>query len=192
MFPNKSDLDKFIDSNSTPNNEELSSFFSLAQSEVTANIESAFSTGSDELNGKTDIESVSPGNNHLLIIIILLNLFAIVTVCCILGICVYCKRKLIFHKLFEVNKDGNVYDRNRLHENRFFFREILHKSEDFDLEITNMDGNSLQRFTNDNDSGSLEQRRHLERDLYESEPDPYFVPETDVTEPEFHPYLTVV
>lgn len=192
MFPNKSDLDKFIDSNSTPNNEELSSFFSLAQSEVTANIESAFSTGSDELNGKTDIESVSPGNNHLLIIIILLNLFAIVTVCCILGICVYCKRKLIFHKLFEVNKDGNVYDRNRLHENRFFFREILHKSEDFDLEITNMDGNSLQRFTNDNDSGSLEQRRHLECDLYESEPDPYLVPETDVTEPEFHPYLTVV
>lgn len=192
MFPNKSDLDKFIDSNSTPNNEELSSFFSLAQSEVTANIESAFSTGSDELNGKTDIESVSPGNNHLLIIIILLNLFAIVTVCCILGICVYCKRKLIFHKLFEVNKDGNVYDRNRLHENRFFFREILHKSEDFDLEITNMDGNSLQRFTNDNDSGSLGQRRHLERDLYESEPDPYLVPETDVTEPEFHPYLTVV
>lgn len=147
MFPNKSDLDKFIDSNSTPNNEELSSFFSLAQSEVTANIESAFSTGSDELNGKTDIEFVSPGNNHLLIIIILLNLFAIVIVCCILGICVYCKRKLIFHKLFEVNKDGNVYDRNRLHENRFFFREILHKSEDFDLEITNMDGNSLQRFT---------------------------------------------
>lgn len=182
MFTNKSDLDKFIHSNSIPNNEKLSSFFSLAQSEVTPNIESAFSTGSGEQTGKTDIETVSPGNNLLLSIIISLNLFAIVIVCCIFGICVYCKRKLIFNKPFEVIRDGNVYYRNRLHEKRLFFREILHKSQDYDLEITNVGGNSLQSFTNDNDSGSLEQRRHLERDLYESEPDPYLVPETIVTE----------
>lgn len=192
MFTNKSDLDKFIHSNSIPNNEELSSFFSLVQSEVTPNIESAFSTGSGEQTGKTDIETVSPGNNLLLSIIISLNLFAIVIVCCIFGICVYCKRKLIFNKPFEVIRDGNVYHRNRLHEKRLFFREILHKSQDYDLEITNVGGNSLQSFTNDNDSGSLEQRRHLERDLYESEPDPYLVPETIVTESGYHPYLTVV
>lgn len=192
MFTNKSDLDKFIHSNSIPNNEELSSFFSLAQSEVTPNIKSAFSTGSGEQTGKTYRETVSPGNNLLLSIIISLNLFAIGIVCCIFGTCVYCKRKLILNNPFEVIKDGNVYHRNRLHEKRLFFREILHKSQDFDLEITNVGGNSLQRFTHDNDSGSLEQRRHLERDIYESEPDPYLVPETIVTESGYHPYLTVV
>lgn len=192
MFPNKSDLDEFQHSNSKPSNEELSSFFSLARSKVTPNIESALSTGSVQQTGKNDIKTVSPGNNLLLIVIISSNSFAIVIVCCIFGICVYCKRKLIFHKLFEVNKDGNVYYRNRLHEKRPSFRETLHKSQDIYLEITNMEENSLQRFTHDNDSGPLEQRRHLERNLYESEPDPYLVPETNVTESEYHPYLTVV
>lgn len=189
---NKSDLNQIVHSSSVQNNKDLSSSFTLTQLEVTSKEESAVSTESGEQTGKTDIEPASTGNNILLLIIISLNSFAIVIVCCVFSICVYCKRKLIFHKLFDVNKDGNVCDRNRLHEKRIFFREILHKSQDFDLEITNMGGNSLQRFTNDNDSGSLEQRRHLDHDLYESEPDPYLVPETNVTEPEYHPYLTVV
>lgn len=192
MVRNKSDLDQFIHSSSVRNNKDLPSSFTLTQLEVTSNGESAVSTGSGEQTGKTDVETVSPGNNILLLVIISLNSFAIVIVCCIFGICVYCKRKLIFHKLFEVNKDGNVYDRNRLHDKRLFFREILHKSQDFEFEITNMEENSLQHFTHDSDSGPLEQRRHLERDIYESEPDPYLVPETDVTESEYHPYLTVV
>lgn len=194
MVRNKSDLDQFIHSSSVQSNNDLSSSFTLTQLEVTSNGESAVSTGNGEQTGKTDIETVSPDNNILLLIIISLNSFAIVIVCSIFGICVYCKRKLIFHKLFEVNKDGNVhvYYRNRLHEKRPFFRETVHKSQDYDLEITNMEENSLQRFTHDNNSGPLEQRRHLERDIYESEPDPYLVPETNVTESEYHPYLTVV
>lgn len=192
MVRNKFDLDQFIQSSSVQNNKDLSSSFTLTQLEVTSNEESAVSTGSGEQTGKTDIETVSPDNNILLFIIISLNSFAIVIVCCICGICVYCKRKLIFNKPFEVNKDGNVYDRNRLHEKRLFFREILLKSQDLDHEITNVGGNFIQSFTNDNDSGSLEQRRHLERDIYDSEPDPYLVPETIVTESEYHPYLTVV
>lgn len=88
--------------------------------------------------------------------------------------------------------DGNVNDRKRQHAKRLLFRKSLRKSQDFDLENTNMGGNSLQRFTNDNDSDSLEQRRHLERDMYGIEPDPYLGPETNVTEPEYHPYITVV
>lgn len=190
MSPNKSDLDKFKHPKSTPNNKEISSFFSLGRSKITPNIGSALSTGSGEQTEKSDIRTVSPSNNLLIILLISSNSFSIVMVCCICGICVYCKRKLIFNKPFEVNMDGNVYDRKRQHAKRLFFHETLRKSQDFDLEITNMGGNSLQRFTNDNDSDSLEQRGHL--DLYEIEPDPYLGPETNVTEPEYHPYLTVV
>lgn len=190
MFPNKSDLNKFKHPNSTPNNKEISSFFSLGRSKITPNIGSALSTGSGEQTEKGDIRTASPSNNLLLILLISSNSFSIVMVCCLFGICVYCKRKLIFNKPFEVNMDGNVYDRKRQHGKRLFFRKTLRKSQDFDLEITNMGGNSLQRFTNDNDSDSLEQRGHL--DLYGIEPDPYLGPETNVTEPEYHPYLTVV
>lgn len=192
MFPKKSDMDKFKHPNSTPNNKEIPSYLSLGRSKITPNIGSALSTGSGEQTRKSDIITVSPSNNLLLILLISSNSFSIVMVCCIFGICVYCKRKLIFNKPFEVNKDGNVYDRKRQHARRLFFRETSRKSQDFDLENTNMGGNSLQSFTNDNDSDSLEQRRHLERDLYEIEPDPYLGIETNVTEPEYHPYLTVV
>lgn len=193
MFPNKSDLNKFKHPNSTPNNKEISSFFSLGRSKITPNIGSALSTGSGEQTEKGDIRTASPSNNLLLILLISSNSFSIVMVCCLFGICVYCKRKLIFNKPFEVNMDGNVYDRKGQHGKRLFFRKTLRKSQDFDLEITNMGGNSLQRFTNDNMlSVSLRQETHFQQSEYENEPDLYLVPETYEARSEYHQYLTVV
>lgn len=81
-----------------------------------------FSIGRFEYKGDKDGNVL--GSNDIIIIIFLFNIFMIFMVCCIIGFCVYYKRKLIFSRIFEV-KDGNKYKRNMLYVKWVFFKDVL-------------------------------------------------------------------
>lgn len=90
----------------------------------------------------------------------------------------------------------NIYDKNRLQSEANISQssaQLLNKRHDYDIEMSNMGRNSLQRFTNDNMlSVSLRQETHFQQSEYENEPDLYLVPETYEARSEYHQYLTVV
>lgn len=172
---------------------------SLSQPIITASIASSLSTGSavpTRVIVNENEETVAYRNSYLLIIIVSLNIFIILTVCGMLGACLYCKRKRIFHFLFQADVVENIYDKNRLQSEANISQssaQLLNKRQDYDIEMSNMGRNSLQRFTNDNMlSVSLRQETHFQQSEYEHEPDLYLVPETYETRPEYHQYLTVV
>lgn len=172
---------------------------SLSQPIITASIASSLSTGSavpTRVIVNENGETVAYRNSYLLIIIVSLNIFIILTVCGMLGACLYCKRKRIFHFLFQADVVENIYDKNRLQSEANISQssaQLLNKRQAYDIEMSNMGQNSLQRFTNDNMlSVSLRQETHFQQSEYEHEPDLYLVPETYETRPEYHQYLTVV
>lgn len=171
----------------------------LSQPTITASIAQSLSTGSAvptrEIVNENE-EIVANRNSYLLIIIVSLNVFLILTVCGMLGACLYCKRKRIFHFLFQADVVENIYDKNRLQSEANISQssaQLLNKRHDYDIEMSNMGRNSLQRFTNDNMlSVSLRQETHFQQSEYENEPDLYLVPETYEARSEYHQYLTVV
>lgn len=135
-------------------------------------------------------ETTTFDNNYLIILIISLNSIAIFVACGLIGLCIYFKRKWIFQKLFEVDKDGNVYNRNRLHDTTETPTQLFYKRNDSNFEMTNMRKNSVLKLTNDRfKSVSFVQHIDNQRNEYENDPDSYLVPES---EPEYHQYLTVV
>lgn len=150
-----------------------------------------FSTGSSEHKGDKDGNNALD-RNDIIIIILSLNTAMILIVCYVIGICVYYKRKLISSKTFEV-KDGNKYNRNMTYAKRAFSQDVLlHKQHDFDLEMTDFDGNSQHCFSNAIEVPYLVQESHLQRDLYDNESQTYFNTEANEIEAEYHQYLTVV
>lgn len=171
----------------------------LSQPIITASIASSLSTGSavpTRVIVNENKETVAYRNSYLLIIIVSLNIFLILTVCGMLGACLYSKRKRIFHFLFQADVVENIYDENRLQSEANISQssaQLLNKRQAYDIEMSNMGQNSLQRFTNDNMlSVSLRQETHFQQSEYEHEPDLYLVPETYEARPEYHQYLTVV
>lgn len=176
--------------NLTPS-DHVSSTTMFSQSEITTITDWTLSTGSSELKGDTDVNNALD-SSAIIIIILSLNTAMILIVCCIIGLCVYYKRKLISSKTFEV-KDKNEYNRNRSYAKRIFSQGVLlHKQHDFDLEMTDSVENSQGCFTNAIDLPSLVQNSHLQRDVYENESRPYLDTETNEIEAEYHQYLTVV
>lgn len=85
----------------------------LSESTITASIAQSLSTGSAvptrEIVNENE-EIVANRNSYLLIIIVSLNVFLILTVCGMLGACLYCKRRRIFHFLFQADVVENIYD----------------------------------------------------------------------------------
>lgn len=131
-------------------------------------------------------------SNDIIIIILSLNTAMILIVCCVIGLCVYYKRKLISSKTFEV-RDENEYNRNRSYAKRIFSQDaLLNKQHDFDLEMTDSVGNSQRSFTNTIEVPSFVQESHFQRDVFENESEPYLNTETKEIESEYHQYLTVV
>lgn len=154
---------------------------------------SPFNSGSSvpasEIDNKNK-ETTTFDNNHLIIMIISLNSIAIFVACGLIGLCIYCKRKWIFQKLFEVDKDGNVYNRHRLHDTTETHNQLSYKRNDSNFEMTEMRENAVLKLTNDRFmSASFVRQIDNQQNEYENDPDSYLVPES---EPEYHQYLTVV
>lgn len=188
MFSNDSAFKNF--KNLTISDYVLSTII-LSQSKIISVTDSTFSTGSSEHEGDKDVNNALDSND-IIIIILSLNTAMILIVCCIIGICVYYKRKLISSKTFEV-KDVNEYNRNRSCAKRIFSQDVLlHKQHDFDLKMTDSLGNSQRCFTNAIEVPCLVQESHLQSDVYENESQPYLNRETSEIEAEYHQYLTVV
>lgn len=165
----------------------VSSTIILSQPKITTIANLTFSTGSSEHKGDKDGNVL--GSNDIIIIILSLNTAMILMVCCIIGLCVYYKRKLISSRTFEV-MDGNKYNRNMSYAKRAFSKDVLlHKQHDFDLEMTDSVGNSQRCFTNATEVPSLVQESH---DVYENESQPYHNTQSSEIEAEYHQYLTVV
>lgn len=178
----------------------LSSTFTLAQSEINLDKDVIYNNGSIVFTGNNNNmnkKTTTSGTNSLLILTISLNTFVIFIVCCIFVLCLFCKRKWVFQKIFENNKKGNLYDRNRLYAKERLFQEatrLSHKDKDVDIEMTEMTA-SVGNFINDNSvSVSLTQKRYSPHDVlvYENDIDPYLAPEITESESENHQYLTVV
>lgn len=170
-------------------NDYVLSTTSFSQSQITPIPDSTFSTGSSEHKGDKDV-NIALDSNDIIIIILSLNTAMIFLVCCVIGLCVYYKRKLISSKTVEV-KDGHGYNRNRSYAKRIFPQDVFfHKQLDF--ETTDYVGNSQLCVTNDIEVPSLIQESHLQCDVYENESQTYLNTETNEIESEYHQYLTVV
>lgn len=170
--------------------DNVSSTIILSQPKITTIANLTFSTGSSEHKGDKDGNVL--GSNDIIIIILSLNTAMILMVCCIIGLCVYYKRKLISSRTFEV-MDGNKYNRNMSYAKRAFSKDVLlHKQHDFDLEMTDSVGNSQRCFTNATEVPSLVQESHFQHDVYENESQPYHNSQSSEIEAEYHQYLTVV
>lgn len=154
----------------------------------------AISTGSTKTHGNNikNEETLIPRDNKLFTLVILSNIFLFLIVCTIFGLCIYCKRKWIIHKMFEVDKEENVYNENGLYAKGRFSREHsqqLNKHPDFELDMANTMRLLQQNSTNDNlISVTLERNQGPDG----CDNDPYLVPETADSESEFHQYLTVI
>lgn len=155
---------------------------------------STFGTGSNMPKWETDIkneETITSRDDVLLILIISLNSFLILTVCGFIGLCLYCKRKRIFHNLIHFDKEGSEYNGNRPHS-----KELLSHQKQFQLKrlnTTGMDEHYLQDFTNEKlMSASLKQERRDKPFEDDYSPDPYLVPEPEESDSNNHQYLTVV
>lgn len=143
---------------------------------------------------ETDIKNegiLTSRNDFLLILIISLNTFFILTVCGIIGLCLYCKRKRLFHNLIHFDKEGNEYNGSRPHS-----KELLSHQKQVQLKRLDMTGRGehyLQDITNDKlMSGSLKQERRHQPLEDENDPDSYLVPEPEESDSNNHQYLTVV
>lgn len=168
----------------------VSSTIILSQPKITTIANSTFSTGISEHKGDKDGNVL--GSNDIIIIILSLNTAMILIVCCVIGICVYYKRKLISSKTFKV-KDGNKYNRDMSYAKRAISKDVLlHKQHDFDLEMTDSVGNSQRCFTNAIEVPSLVQESDFQHDVYENESQPYLNTQSCEIEAEYHQYLTVV
>lgn len=155
---------------------------------------STFNTKRNMPKWETDIKNegiLTSRNDFLLILIISLNTFFILTVCGIIGLCLYCKQKRLFHNLIHFDKEGNEYNGNRSHS-----KELLSHQKQVQLkrlDMTGRDEHYLQDITNDKlMSGSLKQERRHQPLEDENDPDPYLVPEPEESDSNNHQYLTVV
>lgn len=175
----------------------LSSTLNLPELEVTPSTTSTFGSGMNVPEMKTDIineKTVTSRDNVLLILIISMNTLVILTVCGIIGLCLYCKRRRIFHNIINSDMVKNEYNGNRLRS-----KELLSQKQsqierpNVDLEMTGMNGHFVQNVQNDKlMSASRKQERHHQPYEYENDPDPYLVPEPAETDSNYHHYLTVV
>lgn len=131
-------------------------------------------------------ETVTSRDKHILTFILSLNTIVMLIVCCMIGLSLYCKRKRILQNVFKDDKEGSMYNRDRLQTNRCNFQgssQLLHRTQNRDIEMTDK---SLA----DNSSFFLQQRpyRHENR----NDIDQYLTPETIETEQEYHQYSSVV
>lgn len=197
ILSNESEFHEYINLTITQLYKYLSSTLNLPKLEVTPSTTSTFGSGRYVPKLKTDIkneETVISRDDFLLILIISLNTFVILTVCGIISLCLYCKRKRIFHNITYFDKEGNEYNGNRPHsKKRLSKRQSQLKHPDVDLEMTDMDGHFVQQFTNEKSvSVSMKQGGRHQSPEYENDPDPYLVPEPDESDSNYHQYLTVV
>lgn len=171
--------------------DNVSSTIILSQPKITTIANSTLSTGRSEHKGDKDGNNALDSND-IIIIILSLNTAMTLMVCCIIGLCVYYKRKLISSRTFEV-KDANKYNRNMSYAKRAFSKDVLlHKQRDFDLEMTDSVGNSQRCFTNATEVPSLVQESDFQHDVYENESQPNHNTDSSELEAEYHQYLTVV
>lgn len=162
-----------------------SSTISLAKSSASLHKESTTNTHVSLNTENKYEETVTSRDKHLVVFIISLNTIVMLIVCCIIGICLYCKRKWIRQKVFE-DKEGNVFNRDRLQTNRQHFQESsqsLHRTQNRDIEMT-------EKSLTGNSSFFLQQRPYQHE--YRNEIDQYLAPETIEPEQEYHQYSTVV
>lgn len=154
----------------------------------------ALSTESTKTPGNNikNEETLISRDNKLFALVISSNIILFLIVLTIFGLCIYCKRKWIIHKMFEDDEGKSVYNGNGLYAKGRFSRERveqLHKHPDFELDIANTMKPLQQNHTNDN-LISVSQERNQRPDGCDN--DQYLVPETAESESEYHQYLTVI
>lgn len=195
---NESALYMYIYSTGSKTNEILSSTFTLAQSRGNQDKDFRFNNGSTTFSGNINNmneKTTESGANSILILTISLNTFVILIICCIFVLCLFCKRKWIFKKIFENDEKGNLYDKNRSYAKERLFQEparLLYKHQDVDIEMTEMTA-SVGNFINENPvTRSMPQEGYYPCNVYENDIDPYLASPMTESELENHQYLTVV